>query len=121
MIRHVSTNVDDNEEEEAVRKITADKPLQHSFRILETDKVAAHMSYILQSMQQTAVKRLAKAWIKGICPKKQAKFPYHKKEMVPDWWPSTSSCPFTEPDHVRKDRESWLVFTLLKLTTAQRD
>lgn len=108
MIRRVPARVtdEDDDEDDKIGRINAAKQLHHSFRLREEDKVAAHMMHILQSMQQTAVKRLAKAWIKGICPKKQAKFPYHKKDVVPEWWPSTTVCPFTEPDHIRKDGES---------------
>lgn len=65
-------------------------------------------------MQQLTVKRLAKAWIKGICPRKQAVFPYHKKskesgERVhisannPEWWPDEKVCKFIEPDHIKRD------------------
>lgn len=71
-------------------------------------------------MQQLAVKRIAKAWIKGICPKKQATFPYHKKRReregldhlndfsgyIPGWWPDTSVCRFVEPDHIKRDGKS---------------
>jgi hypothetical protein len=68
-------------------------------------------------MQQLAVKRIAKAWIKGICPKKQAMFPYHKKKRErqgpnceptnqPGWWPEQPLCKFVEPDHIRRDGKS---------------
>jgi hypothetical protein len=68
-------------------------------------------------MQQLTVKRLAKAWIKGICPRKQAVFPYHKKskesgERVhvsannPEWWPDEKLCKFIEPDHIKRDGKS---------------
>jgi len=68
-------------------------------------------------MQQLAVKRVAKAWIKGICPRKQAVFPYHKKskesgERVhvtannPGWWPDEKDCKFVEPDHIKRDGKS---------------
>jgi len=57
----------------------------------------------LKRMQQLAVKMLAKAWIKGICPKKQGTFPYRNKmKIVPAWWPPTSVCPFREPDHIKR-------------------
>jgi hypothetical protein len=70
-----------------------------------------------QTMQQLAVKRIAKAWIKGICPKKQAFFPYHKKKRereglghaagcIPGWWPDTKVCRFVEPDHIKRDGKS---------------
>jgi hypothetical protein len=66
--------------------------------ISESDKIIEYFARALRIMQQLAVKRVAKAWIKGICPRKQAVFPYHKKskesgERVhvtannPGWWP----------------------------------
>lgn len=74
------------------------------------------MARALQTMQQMAVKRIAKAWIKGICPKKQATFPYLKKKRErtggpresadqPGWWPEHSLCSFVEPDHIKREGE----------------
>lgn len=63
-------------------------------------------------MQQLSNKLIAKLWIKGICPRKQAKFPYMNRKRaemtdeapeMPPWWPSVTDCKFTEPDHVKKD------------------
>lgn len=64
-------------------------------------------------MQQQTDKKIAKAWIKGICPKKQAKYPYQNNQkkkngqqpVVPKWWPSVEQCPFQEPDHIDRERE----------------
>jgi hypothetical protein len=82
------------------------------FRIDDKDKVEEYLRDKLKDMQQLAVKRIAKAWIKGICPKKQAKFPYQNKKReraehpeageVPEWWPSLDVCRFVEPDHIKR-------------------
>lgn len=65
----------------------------------------------LKGMQQLAVKKIAKAWIRGICPKKQGSFPYRRnkgKLRIPAWWPPTNLCRFTEPDHIKRSGESTL-------------
>lgn len=85
-----------------------------SLMICEDSKIKKFVEVRLQLLQQLAVKRIAKAWIKGICPKKQATFPYHKKKReregwnhdsddIPGWWPPISECRFVEPDHIRRD------------------
>lgn len=85
--------------------------------ISESYKVEDFLARALRAMQQLAVKRIAKAWIKGICPRKQAVFPYHKKskesgERVhvpannPEWWPDEKLCKFIEPDHIKRDGKS---------------
>lgn len=85
--------------------------------LCEREKIEHFLIGRFQNMQQLAVKRIAKAWIKGICPKKQAFFPYHKKKReregldhlpgcIPGWWPDTKLCRFIEPDHIRRDGKS---------------
>jgi len=85
-----------------------------SFRIDEEDKVTSFLTDRLRKFQQLAGKRVAKSWIKGICAKKQAMFPYRNKHRgaehglepeVPGWWPDVSVCPYIEPDHVRRGCE----------------
>lgn len=82
-----------------------------SFRLCEYEKVESYLRDRLLLMQQQALKRIAKAWIKGICPKKQAKFPYQNKRLekkslpeVPAWWP-IDQCQYVEPDHIEKKGE----------------
>ena len=88
-----------------------------SLMISESSAVEDFLARALRTMQQLAVKRIAKAWIKGICPRKQAVFPYHKKskesgERVhvsannPEWWPDEKLCKFIEPDHIKRDGKS---------------
>lgn len=89
------------------------KVLQKLF-VCERSKIERLLASKLRRMQQLAVKRIAKAWIKGICPKKQSIFPYHKKKReregrdhassdIPGWWPPVSECRFVEPDHIKRD------------------
>ena len=85
------------------------------------DEQAVVLSYyeLLDVIQQVPCKEIAKAWIKAIDPKKQAKNPYnggkskaiaiakYGKEnqgfmTMPDWWPE-KDCRHTEPDHIKKD------------------
>lgn len=87
-----------------------------SFRIDDEEKVKAYLFSRLVHLQQQADKRIAKAWIKGICPKKQARYPYQNnsrknggRHAVPEWWP-TDVCLFKEPDHIGKEgaRSLWI-------------
>lgn len=94
------------------------RPVQLQYLLIcEAPKIEDFLAKALRTMQQLAVKRIAKAWIKGICPKKQAMFPYNKKKREregscddsvsqPGWWPEKSLCKFIEPDHIRRDGES---------------
>lgn len=88
--------------------------IMRSFKISNEEMVKRYLYDKFMLLQQQANKRIAKAWIKGICPKKQARFPYQNKQRkqtlglnaeVPEWWPIEVS-PFTEPDHINKDGKS---------------
>ena len=76
----------------------------------DAEGIVAYLKERLELLQQQALKRIAKAWIKGICPKKQARFPYKSQQqkddrnaepVIPEWWP-IEECPYREPDHVDK-------------------
>lgn len=104
-----------SEPEEEPSPVKQPKKVSKSLRIDNSEEVCNFLVQRLRKMQQLAVKKIAKAWIKGICPKKQAKFPYQNKKgeetpgfmpRVPGWWPDTSSCRFIEPDHIRRDGKS---------------
>jgi hypothetical protein len=96
---------------------TASPTRMGSLLICESSKVKDFLARALQTMQQLAVKRIAKAWIKGICPRKQAVFPYNKKNKAkkwkeegifvpankPGWWPDEKLCVFVEPDHIKRE------------------
>ncbi|PPJ50421.1 hypothetical protein CBER1_05541 [Cercospora berteroae] len=95
-----------------------------SFRIDDTEAVTAFLLNRVKRMQQLANKKIAKAWIKGICPKKQAKYPYQNnkqeketgiKPEVPAWWPDMQVCRFIEPDHIKREERTGLCLHLLRL------
>ncbi|KAF7189945.1 hypothetical protein HII31_08767 [Pseudocercospora fuligena] len=114
----------DTEDEPAPAVVRpAARKMLKSFRIDDTEEVTRFLASRLKRMQQLADKKIAKAWIKGICPKKQAKFPYQnqkrKKEngtetTRPAWWPTTG-CRFIEPDHIRREERMELCLHLLRL------
>lgn len=93
-------------------KPIAKKEAMVSFRIDSEADVTAYLESRLKRLQQLAGKKIAKAWIKGICPKKQARFPYQNKRKeetgelprIPGWWPQEDGvCRFIEPDHIRRE------------------
>ncbi|KAK3676344.1 hypothetical protein LTR78_003618 [Recurvomyces mirabilis] len=102
--------------------IPADSAAQH-FNITEPEKVKAYLYNRFEKLQQLSAKRVAKAWIKGICPRKQANFPYQNKQKtdesggpdIPAWWPDQSICPWKEPDHIRKEERNELLIHILRL------
>jgi hypothetical protein len=80
-----------------------------SIMLNDVEATTAFYESRLKLMQQLPAKKIAKAWIKGICPKKQARFPYSagkgkKQNHIPPFWPSTDECPFVEPDHIDRHR-----------------
>lgn len=83
-----------------------------AFRVDNEQDVGNTLLSCLYYLQQQVLKRIAKVWIKGICPRKQAKYPYRNKRgeeegrerAIPPWWPSQDDCTFKEPDHVDKFR-----------------
>ncbi|KAK3612711.1 hypothetical protein LTR22_028501, partial [Elasticomyces elasticus] len=96
----------------------------------EDDKVEAFLLEHIEALQQLSLKQISKEWIKVICPKKQANYPYrntkvksktNKKPRVPGWWPDQKVCQWREPDHVKKEQRNRLVLHLLRLrpTAAQ--
>jgi hypothetical protein len=73
-----------------------------SLKLCDSRQVERFIIETLLAIQQDALKYIVKAWIIGICPRKQALFPY-KGENVPPWWPDITECPFREPDHIRRE------------------
>lgn len=80
-------------------------------KLSDTASVTKALKELLILSQQQVLKRLAKAWIKALCPKKQARFPYRKKKLrenaegepeIPAWW-DVDICAHIEPDHVDKE------------------
>ncbi|KAI7530874.1 hypothetical protein KC331_g14435, partial [Hortaea werneckii] len=67
------------------------------FNVSNEERVKKFLLGRIGKLHQLSNKKVAKAWIKGICPKKQAHFPYQNKQReeqgyspeVPGWWPPT--------------------------------
>lgn len=82
--------------------------VKDAFRVDDELAVTTTLLNIMHFLQQGPLRIMAKAWIKGICPRKQAKYPYTNKNVdekdreIPPWWPHEDFCPFREPDHVDK-------------------
>lgn len=82
----------------------------------DADEVVSCLRRQLKGIQQLALKQIVRAWIKGICPGKQAVFPYLTKGrrgrgilpdgVVPRWWPAVEVCRFKAPDHLRSAGQS---------------
>ncbi|KAK5135974.1 hypothetical protein LTR08_004432 [Meristemomyces frigidus] len=122
-----------NQQDEADRQGHVNIPLNEpikkkdrmkSFYMHETEKVKSFLHDHIERIHQLSDKRIAKAWIKGICPKKQATFPYQNKQrekklgrppLVPEWWPPVDACPFIEPDHITREPRNDLLLHLLRL------
>lgn len=80
-------------------------------RLSDRDSVREALWERLLLLQQQALKRIAKAWIKALCPKKQARYPYRSRQQredpgvepdIPEWW-NVDVCAHVEPDHVDKE------------------
>lgn len=94
--------------------------MQVTLHIANEDEVLHFLKMRFTQIQQLATKVIAKAWIKAICPKKQANYPYvdsnpradqnQKRRRpkhdgaprIPTFWPDISLCRHKEPDHTRK-------------------
>ncbi|KAK1811651.1 hypothetical protein LTR12_013990 [Friedmanniomyces endolithicus] len=126
-------------------------PRMQTFWMHESDKVEACIVSRIEALQQLSSKKVSKDWIKAICPRKQARFPYSRgakkkpavkdametkleehltsdtdadeddRAGVPQWWPGTKVCPWKEPDHVRKHERNGLMLHLLRLRPTPDD
>lgn len=92
-----------------------------TFRADNRDMIEAFLYTRFMQIQQSSAKVIAKAWIKAICPKKQAHYPYvdcnprpdqpRRRPMhagaprVPSFWPDLKLCRHKEPDHLDKNGE----------------
>ena len=80
------------------------QPTRVGFAIGDTEKVLAYYENALKHFQQINCRKLAKAWIKCIQPKKQVNYPYNQGEKKkPEWWPD--GVMHKEPDHLKKGGE----------------
>lgn len=85
----------DDEEDGEPTELQADVTRTASFYVHDEEAVKSFLLSRISKLHQLSDKKIAKAWIKGICPKKQAHFPYQNKQRedqgldpeVPGWWP----------------------------------
>ncbi|KAG9610843.1 hypothetical protein KCU86_g17764, partial [Aureobasidium melanogenum] len=113
--------------------------MQITLHIANEDEVVHFLKMRFTQIQQLATKVIAKAWIKAICPKKQANFPYVDSNPRPDqsqkrrrprhdgapriplFWPDVELCRHKEPDHTRKTERTYLLVHLLRLHWTEQD
>lgn len=92
------------------------KPLlndNYYLKISKRSSVALIKQYelVFEFLSQNVGKAIAKEWIKTICPRKQALYPYRYNE-IPDWWPK--SVPHVEPDHLDKSGRIQLLIGIIR-------
>lgn len=75
----------------------------------------SHYKSIFTLLSQSICKLIAKEWIKNLCPRKQAVFPYKYPE-TPDWWPDC--VPHIEPDHLDKQGRIELLISIIRHESA---
>lgn len=78
---------------------------------LSTSNLIKHYTCIFNALSQVVCKGLAKEWVKVICPRKQALYPY-KLSKKPSWWPR--DVPHIEPDHLDKENRVKLLVAILR-------
>jgi hypothetical protein len=83
-----------------------------SIKIQDRDQILKYYTDAFHALQQTNCRLIAKAFIKVVEPKKQARFPYNGGKKGPDgtkgdpeltkpsWWPTGVT--HREPDHLKK-------------------
>ncbi|KAH0329603.1 hypothetical protein KCU74_g5559, partial [Aureobasidium melanogenum] len=131
-----STDSSDDESEE---NWSNHSNMQITLHIANEDEVVHFLKMRFTQIQQLATKVIAKAWIKAICPKKQANFPYVDSNPRPDqsqkrrrprhdgapriplFWPDVELCRHKEPDHTRKTERTYLLVHLLRLHWTEQD
>lgn len=84
-------------------------PAMRAITISDSDEVWKAYDERFKSIQQSACKLIAKAWVKAVEPKKQSTHPYTgADERAPDWWPKPwgpnkeQRVRHKEPDHLYK-------------------
>ncbi|KAL1302543.1 hypothetical protein AAFC00_002925 [Neodothiora populina] len=108
-----------------------------SFRVNDKEKVQAFLYTRFMQIQQSAGKVIAKAWIKAICPKKQANYPYVDCNPRPDqprrrprhagpprvpiFWPGLDVCRHKEPDHLDKNERTYLLVHLIRIAWGPKE
>jgi hypothetical protein len=113
-------SAESSDEEDEEESYSSHGNMQITLHIGNPDEVVHFLEMRFTQIQQLATKVIAKAWIKAICPKKQANFPYVDSNPRPDqsqkrrrprhdgspriplFWPDVDLCRHKEPDHTRK-------------------
>jgi hypothetical protein len=100
--RQVRRGLDDD----APPVVTSSK---RTLEIGDEEAVSEFYDHRFKSVQQTACKEIAKAFVKLVAPKKQANNPYTGGDStLPDWWPGNwgpgekDKTRHVEPDHLWK-------------------
>jgi hypothetical protein len=118
--RKAAASAESSDEESEDEGLQNHGNMQITLHIANQDEVVHFLKMRFTQIQQLATKVIAKAWIKAICPKKQANFPYvdsnpradqsQKRRRprhdgpprIPLFWPDVELCRHKEPDHTRK-------------------
>jgi hypothetical protein len=118
--RRAAASAESSDEEDEEEGLQSHGNMQITLHIANQDEVVHFLKMRFTQIQQLATKVIAKAWIKAICPKKQANFPYvdsnpradqsQKRRRprrdgpprIPLFWPDVELCRHKEPDHTRK-------------------
>jgi hypothetical protein len=118
--RRAVASAESSDEEDEEEGWPSHGNMQITLHIGNPDEVVHFLKMRFTQIQQLATKVIAKAWIKAICPKKQANFPYvdsnpradqsQKRRRprhdgpprIPLFWPDVDLCRHKEPDHTRK-------------------
>lgn len=84
-------------------------PVKRTITISDEKALWAFYEERFKTIQQTACKLIAKAWVKAVEPKKQSTHPYTgRDEKAPEWWPrpwgpnQEHRVRHKEPDHLYK-------------------
>lgn len=97
-------------------------PAMRAITISDSDEVWKAYDERFKSIQQSACKLIAKAWVKAVEPKKQSTHPYTgADERAPDWWPKPwgpnkeQRVRHKEPDHLYKRERVHLLIHILRM------
>ncbi|KAK6950194.1 hypothetical protein Daesc_008520 [Daldinia eschscholtzii] len=109
----------DNYEDEPT---ASSSPSKRGLTIRDEKAVWAFYEERFKTIQQSACKLIAKAWVKAVEPKKQSTHPYTgADEKAPDWWPKPwgpnkeQRVRHKEPDHLYKRERVHLLNHILRM------
>ncbi|KAI1645396.1 uncharacterized protein F4817DRAFT_317894 [Daldinia loculata] len=115
MIRREPENYDDE-------PTASSSPSKRGLTIRDDKAVWTFYEERFKTIQQSACKLIAKAWVKAVEPKKQSTHPYTgADEKAPDWWPKPwgptreHKVRHKEPDHLYKRERVHLLNHILRM------